>query len=375
MIDAIKYIELIGEFKSDKIYYLYKTSSSEINLETLSQLQNYESSLEFFSHYTKVDIRNLINSINKLDKDLTSIFSENSNNFLSNTEKYISQISKLILLLNLIIKLQEILNKNLINSKKYLEEISNNCKIDNIYQDKFLSLINNLEHNFPNNTPSINNNFSVDSTKVNSCNKNNSKILPEINDIKIEDEFFNTKKLSIVNEEILSDIQTPAFIEKKSNKDNISTTILNGSSNNSLSNYDDFNLTFRDMIFILDPDSKTNDNSPKNQKSNYEIEKPIKKSISTSLKKEVNNRRSVRATRSFLKMKSLDEESEIKMYTDFLLLVQKLYKSCLITTEERIGIKKLIISKSKKIIDFYKNEYENIKDDYLKSANAIKNLL
>ena len=63
------------------------------------------------------------------------------------------------------------------------------------------------------------------------------------------------------------------------------------------------------------------------------------------------------------------------MCRDILILVKKLYKSCLITAEERIKIKKLIISKSKKIIDFYIKEYENIKDDNLKSANAIKNLL
>ena len=63
------------------------------------------------------------------------------------------------------------------------------------------------------------------------------------------------------------------------------------------------------------------------------------------------------------------------MYCEFLLLVKKLYKSCLITAEERIKIKKLIISKSNKIVNFYNKEYENIKDDYLKVANAIKKLL
>ena len=63
------------------------------------------------------------------------------------------------------------------------------------------------------------------------------------------------------------------------------------------------------------------------------------------------------------------------MNCDFLLLVKKLYKLCLITAEERIKIKKLIISKSKKLIDFYIKEYENMKDDYLKSANSIKNFL
>ena len=96
MMDTIKYIELLGVFKSDKIYYLYKTSSSEFNLEILSRLQKYESSLDFFSYYTKNNIKNQINSINQLDKNLTSVLYDNSNNYISNIDKYISQISKII---------------------------------------------------------------------------------------------------------------------------------------------------------------------------------------------------------------------------------------------------------------------------------------
>ena len=165
--DSIKHIDLLGDFKSDKIYYFYKTSSSEINLEILSQLQKYESSLEFFSFYTKNDIKNMINSVSHLDKDLTYVFNDNSNNFSSNTDKYISQISKIILVLNLIQKTQEILNKLLLNSKQYLNEISNNCEIENIYKDKLLSLIKNLEYDLYNDISSSYNHFSTVSSKAN----------------------------------------------------------------------------------------------------------------------------------------------------------------------------------------------------------------
>ena len=377
MKDAVKYIEFLGDLKSDKIYYLYKTSSSEINLEILSQLQKYESSLDFFSHYTKNDIKILLNCLNQLDKNYTSIFNDNSNNFSSNTEKYISQISKIILSLSLILKTQETLNKLLIKSKKYLNEISKNCKIENIYHDKLLSLINNLEYSFFNDISSYNN-FSMNSTKVNSSLslnyeiKNVPKILSEVNNNKIQEDFFNDKKCSIVNEEILSDVQTPAFIEKKSNRDNINTTC--NDFNNNVSNDNDFNISLRDMVFILDPDTKTNDNSPMGETLKYKKEKFYKNALSFHTDKVI-NRRSLSIKSELLNIKPLDEEGEIKMYRDFLLLIKKLYKSCLITAEERIEIKKLIISKSKKIIDFYIKEFEDIKDDYLKSANAIKNLL
>ena len=249
MIDTIKDIEF---FKLDKIYYLYKTSSSDKNLDIFYQLQKYESSLDFFSYYTKNDIKNLVNSLNELDIKLTSIFNDNSNKFSSNTDKYISQISKIILTLHLILKNQEILNKLLLKSKQYLNEITNNLT-ENINQDKLLSLINNLLYSFSNDNSSLFSNFSLVSTRIDSCssinswNKTLSQKQIEINNNKIQEDFFNTKKLSIVNEEILSDVQTPGFIEKKTNKFNIDTEV--NISNNNISNDNDLNISICDMIF------------------------------------------------------------------------------------------------------------------------------
>ena len=378
MMDSIKDIELSGDFQSDKIYYLYKTSSSEINLKILSQLQKYESSLDFFSYYTKNDIKNLINSVNQLNKNLTSIFNDNSNSFSTDTNNYISQISKIILTLNFILKIQETLNNLLQKSKQYLNAISCNYKIENIYHDKLSSLIDSLQYNFFSDISSPNNNSSTASTKVNSStdlylvNKKPSKKQIEKNDDEIQENFFNQKSISIVNEEILSDIQTPSFIDNTSNKDNIYT--VSNVSDESVSNNNFFNLSFRDMNFIPDSDSKTDDNSPMRKKSISKTEKSYKKNILSFPIDKINNQNSPIKS-NLLNNISLDEKGKVKMYGDILILIKKLYKLCLITTEERIEIKKLIISKSKKIIDFYIKEYENIKDDYLKSANAIKKLL
>ena len=63
------------------------------------------------------------------------------------------------------------------------------------------------------------------------------------------------------------------------------------------------------------------------------------------------------------------------MCSDFLILIKNLYENHLITAEEKIEIKKLIISKSKKIIKFYINEFESIKNNNDKIAIALKNLL
>ena len=376
MVEVIKYLEIHCKSKLDKIYYLYKTSSSEINLEILSQLQKYESSLDFFSYYTKNDLKNIINSVNQLDKNFSSIFNDNSSNFISNTDKYISQISKIILILNLILRNQEIINKLLIKSKKYLNEISINCKIENIYKEKLLSLINYLEYNFNADISSYNNNLSLISTEENSCrsinlfNKNSKKQI-QINDSKIQDEFFNEKKFSNVNEEILSDIETPEFFEKNSNKENIN--LSSNDFNNSVSNDNDFNISLRDMVFNI-ADSKDDENSSKGKKSKRKKGKFDKINILPQGNKNSKDKNIMIKSR-LLQFKLLGKEGQIKMYRDLLLLIKKLYKLCLITAEERIEIKKLIISKSKKIIDFYIKEYDTIKQNYLKSANTIKKLL
>ena len=379
MMDSIKDIELIGNFKSDKIYYLYKTSSSEINLEILSHFQKYESSLDFFSYYTKNNIKNLTKSVKHLYKNLISILNDDSHNFSSNRDKYISQISKIILTLNFILKTKEILNKLLIKSKRCLNGISNNFKIGNIYNDKLLSLIDNLKYKLSNDISLFNKNFSRVSTEESSCsslnlwNKIPSQKQIQIEDDEIQGKFFSEKKLSIVNEEILSDLQTPAFVEKKSSNVNFNNTSFNEFNNND-SNDNGLDLSFRDTIFILDSDLKTNDNYTTEKKSKLIEGKAYDKNILPFLNDNINKDRSV-WVKNESNNKLLDKKVKIEMYKSFLLLVKKLYKLCLITAEERIEIKKLIISKPRKIIDFYIKEYENIKDDYLKSAKAIKNLL
>ena len=377
--DSIKYIDNFGDFKLDKIYYLYNTSSSEINLEILSQFKKFESSPNFFFYYTENDIKNLLKLINKLDENLTSIFNDNSYKFSTNTDKYISQISKIILIFTLIQKIQEISSKFLLKSKQYLNEISNNYKIENIYQDKLFSLINNLENNFTSDISLSTNNYSKSSTPINSSSSLNlfsissSKKQIEISNDEIQNEFFNEKKLSVVDEEILSDVQTPGFIDKISNKDNVNTP--SNISHNTDLNDDEFNLSFRNMNFILNSNPNILSNFPIGIKSKQRTEKFHRKNaLSFSIDK-IKNFRSASTKSEILNIKPLNEDAEIKMYRDFLLLVKKLYKSCLITADEKIEIKKLIISKSKKIIDFYIKEYENIKNDNLKSANAIKKLL
>ena len=66
------------------------------------------------------------------------------------------------------------------------------------------------------------------------------------------------------------------------------------------------------------------------------------------------------------------------MYSELLEVVNYLYKNCQINAEERVKIKQLIISKSKKIEDIYLsyiNNNKNIRDDIKKFAMELKEII
>jgi hypothetical protein len=70
MFEEIKSIDFSGEMKTNDLYYLFKTDSSQINLEILSKLQKYTSQGEFCKHYIGKDLNTINdfydNFINKI---------------------------------------------------------------------------------------------------------------------------------------------------------------------------------------------------------------------------------------------------------------------------------------------------------------------
>ena len=381
--ETIKSIELLGEFKFDEIYYFYKTSSSEKNLEILSYLKKYQTSINFFSHFTNTDIKSLINFLNELDRQLTSIFNEEPNEpskFPNNTEKYISKISKIILILNLTQRTQEMLNSILSKTKHYFNEIFTNFKYDIIYQEKLLFLMNNLQYNFSNDLAFPNKKVSRISTKVNSRQISSQDLLENKNEINNDDTikiFFEKNKNSIVNEECLSDIYTPGFqiLEKKIKEHQSKKNIIN--SNQGIYIQKESTLSLSDMIFTHSQEDKNNHASKKKigkKRSNTNVKLRSKKN---SFVPPCSNFKKLSESFSHDKKflhNSKGNSEEIKMFSDLLILIKKLYKFCLINSEERIKLKKLVIEKSKPIFEFYCKIFKNNKTNYKKLADEIKKL-
>ena len=126
-----KQFDFLGKMKNNKDFYLFDNISPEKKSEILSKFDQFKTAPEFFEYYTNKDIGSIFKSLDQLDLIYSHILNENHSNYLqSKTDKYISNLSEIILLSNLISKNKIILEKAIINVKKNLEFFFRTHKIN-----------------------------------------------------------------------------------------------------------------------------------------------------------------------------------------------------------------------------------------------------
>jgi hypothetical protein len=137
MFEEIKSLDFSGEMKTNELYYLYKTNSSQINLEILSKLQKFKALSDFFKYYMKKDLK-IINDAYDNFIHILSTFSNpiNKTKFESTIDQYISDFSYIYTLFNIVIKLNDSLTSIISNIKKNLSSIYSKYHIDKIKQEK-----------------------------------------------------------------------------------------------------------------------------------------------------------------------------------------------------------------------------------------------
>ena len=118
--------DFFGEMNKNIDYYLLDSTSSEDNELIKSKLGKYKTTSEFYSYYTDNNITLLFESIDNLDNIYSNICAKNKS-LQSKLDKYISDLSNIILLFNLISKNQHIIKKVLSNSESFL----NNFYLEN----------------------------------------------------------------------------------------------------------------------------------------------------------------------------------------------------------------------------------------------------
>jgi hypothetical protein len=161
MLDFIKAINSQKVISSEEIYEVFKTDSFDLNLKFLSNIQKHKTVNEFFDYYSKLDYQNVLNIFDNLNS-LSVILSNdtNKNLFGNKIDKYLYDVSKIIMIFLLIEKTNKILN-NFTNIAK--TTINDFCVRNE--SSPISSNINNCLNSITNFTPTLQRSLSRRATK------------------------------------------------------------------------------------------------------------------------------------------------------------------------------------------------------------------
>jgi hypothetical protein len=365
MFDFIKSLDLSEEIKSNEIYYLFKTDSSEINLNFLSSLQKFKTNQEFLYYYTNQDCKSVIDIFYNISSITSEICKDEKYLFQNNkNEQYISGVSKIIFLFLILQEYNKLLGKILMNTKQYIKKFYIDFHLQKNTKEKIKSCINDLTCS---SIVTSRRNYSRRSTKeetIISLKKLSDACLfknkqQEMNSNSNEDEYLFQIKTPKFDEEenyIIKDNK-----ESKNESNNNDKINLNNGVNEILINkkeskkISDSTLTLAKMNFILEPEfeemklfEKTKSQDNYQRKENKRI-----KSLDNLNNKLIQNDKA----NNLIDIPEKNKQILVK----FLDSINNLYKEGKINSEIKKSMKKLIISDSKKIIDRFINLNNNNK--------------
>ena len=322
MLNIIKCIDVNGKINTTDLFSLLKTKSQKSNSEIFSKLQNFNKFPDFCNYYLNIDSVKYFNSLHQLEYNFSNNV-DTSSSFETYIEQYISYSTKIILSINLLLKIHETLNKILISSKKKLNSLKIKNQIENSNQENLFNLVD------------IFSNISRPDFR---CNSSTSTAMSSLSssDFTTHNSFFKNyssekeiKKYE-ANVEVYKEPsgETPRFEKELSSS--IEEQIENLNENNKIY-IPDSTLTLSKYVFV---DEKNNNDS-----------------------------------------ENEDKEKDSNKYENLLIMINNLYKKELINDEVKIKLKKMVIGKSIKVEKFYYDTYQNPKTDKEKLIEEIKKLM
>ena len=381
MFDFIKSLNLSDELKYNDIYNLFKTDSSDLNLQFLSSIQKFKTLDEFLNFYTKQDCKKVLENFNNISLISTKICNENENinNFTSEIDKYLSDLSKIIFLFSLIQKNNELLSNLLINAKKftkryhsettnkYIKEKINNCINDLMSSSQITSQRNYSRRSTKENTINCPNLFighNLGRNKQNEINEGE-YLLFQCNTPKFEEDEENGNEIEEVYQE-----QT-CFNNNNKSLENIIEDNNENSKKGSKKSIESIasSLSFKHMKFIYDTEENTRGiKKNKTVKIGIDCSEPKNFFTKKSISNKVNDENS---------LDSLDSDNEFnnkimeksKLLAKFLNIINELFKNGKINSNQKLTIKQLVLSDSENIIEKfyeYNKSNKNIKSKYIK---------
>ena len=340
MIDIIKSINTDEEINIKEVYELFKTDSSDLNSQFLTNMQKHKDINEFFTYYSKLDFKNVLSIFNDLESLSFTITNKKveENIFDNQTDKYLFDISKIILSLLLVEKTNKLLNNFISTSKSAINEFFSKNEKSSISSN-----INNCLNNLLNYHPDfIQRSLSRRGTREKTLSKSKrNSLLSEMT--------------SNETEIILLDNNTPKFQEKElTNKDSSKDKKEETSLKDSEKSMDSI-LSLKNMKFL----SETGDMTIRGiRKKNKTIKIGFEKQEAEFFLKQKSNSNKINEKNSS-NLDELNSNTEYnsnsidksKILADLLNAINCLFENNKINLEQKLSLKQLLISDSESVIN------------------------
>ena len=343
MIDFINSVDSHTEIKPIELYEQIKTDSSDLNSKILINLQKHENINEFLHQYSKFDFKNELNFLDNFESQSLLISNnEDKNIYKSKIDKYLSDISKIILSFLFIEKTNKILNNLLTNVTKTITEFySENEK--NSISSEINDCLNNLLKNC---TPEI--------IQRNMSRRGTLDRTPKSKDQTSKRSSLLTDLTSGDTEFLVLDNNTPRFkVKELSNKSNGNDkkedSLLKGSEKT-----EDSILSLKNMKFMSDTGDKTIRGLIKKNKT---IKIGFDKQDSEFFFKQKSNSNKVNEVSSNLNGLNLNIAYNSNCLDKSQLLaalfntINYLFENEQINLEQKLSLKQLLISDSENVIN------------------------
>ena len=134
--------DFFGKMENNKTFYIFKSTSLEDNSEIISKLRKLENTPDFFEFYSNKDIKSIFKIFDEINLIYSDIYNtNNSKKIKSKIDQYISSLSNLYLISNLIYKNRIILEKAIYNTQKYMKNYFSYSNIDKNIQKKISNYV------------------------------------------------------------------------------------------------------------------------------------------------------------------------------------------------------------------------------------------
>ena len=347
-------ISLSDNIDKDSLYNLFTSKESDKNIDLLAKILTFNSNIEFFNFYSGINLDSLLNFINKLKSGLSSIL---LNKNTEENNSYFSSLSKIIVSLLLINKINKITNESLVKIQKYSHNFFKTNNVNLKLKSEIKECINELLSN--------NDYFHRNDKKTDNFS-DISRDIKETITPKYEQKSKLDKFKRFASSGSLCNVRKKDFQSKlskngknfnnscRSFKDLSKKKIIKRSSNSSKKGYKSDNLNV-----IINDTNSVNYSSGETPKNIY------KKKLSKFVKKarrvvsdENTKFNSIEKTSS-QENSSFSKQVYTDMYFNLLQIIKEGYQKCLINSEEKLLLKKIIISKEEDIYYIYKKYYLN----------------